>query len=1465
MRVTANTSVSNLMDVYVRDAKLLFIAHQYFRYEVLAFATRAGGEECVLRFPYPPIRCCFSTISFGDANESFVRKLSDRVKKACQREANLTFLCRNEEIQPIGVSLYERLAPRASVVCYLNRFNAINKFKEIVEHQARALVNACEKFASARADSTSPIQFFGTPGDADEALEQFLASRSLKLHNTWRVSGAKKCSSNMDRVSHTAFVKEEWILDDRASVSLSEHTIAFVPRIVCFDIETLYPTYPDEISMICAEVYQGSALQEKVAFLLHDERCSGEQVQKEELRSKDVAHLHTFSKEADLLRAWFAYLKSICPHVITGYNSNAFDVHSICERAKHHKIANAFPLSRLPDATFQVHKRTFLTKAKYVTICTFDGDEGILFFDPLTVMQMNDLLKHLRERSLNTVAADQLGPNEGKDELPSHLLYEYWRKSKHTRRLKLDYCIQDVNLTSRVFHKMEFLTTLYAEMEIVNLRAHAVCSKGQGFKTSASMDIVGRSLAKIGMMRDKKREENAEDLAEHEGEREHYLLHVGTPDAGKRECVLEGVYAYARQNGYACVNAYRKGTQGQSMQETAVLYLPSEADGERAFSSLKKKFPCLAKPYSTKDVEKISGGYVRPPLNPQMLETLDEARTREQRGHPYPDANVMVQDFKSLYPSVIQANEIDTSTVTSRADAERAGVKYEAKPRRHVLERGKALPIPTPAPGKVWPRKLAKIPWTHADVQKICEGTDYEPHFVSAYEVQLKERVTDETTVIVQDERLFSFISKALDFFLGARAHWKREMKKHEKGSQMHKICDSRQNQCKISANSMYGILLSKVSRLYSERCGAVIPQCGREANMDLSVYYYGTNWKEHFARMPPKPTGTTVTDEAWRNLCRLLADRFYEIRIVYGDTDSVFVHLRLEGGDQLNYQALSALNAYFCQDITRTVFGGKLELEDENVYVNCLFLQAKMYSAFALEPGTGRAEPFKGSRDEDLFGTRVLRTFGTLPSHLSKLVRTAPCEREEEADLLLEEAKSLRRDKWYARIVTEEDGTATTTHLLPRLGVPFALTEASLEEFCIHAGFAGSLVRLPKIVQKGLKSVRRNEMGAIKRLERTLQRCATVERLSLTEACETVEAMLARIACSLPPSDFFMSTRLSRNPGDGFGAYLRSNRTILGKKKRDEEEASTSHTISTEGYEKENKAMRLAFVKRSLDETKKRGNAQMLSSKTDEELGEEYSQMRMVYLIASTWTVGTNVSSHIYPTEDALDDRVVPSRLHVLMTSAKSMLERWFVRMYNVPLQTVRGFLYKKRRCASSFMSEMAFYPNQIPIRRILQTIPVSVEEDRCLQIAKRAFADVPTDASVEKSRVLEVFASVPNSHYVAPDRNANPRFPACADEACVACGQTRSSSSAFLCAKCTLTTLQQQSEDMQRISKSYEETCMACRQNATGVQDVEDLHRAVESCTNARCDTLHDRTFARLRLQTLQHAKDEEMAHNI
>lgn len=1322
------------MRIWARDATLLTGVRAAD--EVALVGRDAEGQEVIVRVPVRHRAVCTG--------------VSEAAARAAARSVDAP--ARQLRITRVGHDA--RLGPAESdgVEIRVSRFFDLQKLRQAVPSAS----------------------LFGAPATREEACAHFLRDRGGSLFSTWSVRKWEPVQA--DRIGNGC-VRE---VRARAPDVLPEHA-APLPgslKACCLDIETAFgreANDPDEVLCVSLHFFDalGDSPAERVQLLLEDERCVPPSLGE----NWDAANgdLHVCGSERDLLKLLMAILVRRGVDLVMGWNSNGFDVPHLATRARKAGV-NPFPLSRRLDDDFHLQSKRVMMRGAYQVLTEVRGGAfGVLYWDPLSYLRTRDRLKTAPDLKLGTVATIVLGDRSAlaaKDPVPYSQIYTYWTGSKRSALVR--YCDKDTAMCAAIVRKMRLLDGVLAEARMLSLSVHALGATGQNARALACLDLTGRQQDPPALLPARTRAA--------ESTRDRYTLHLGWRTSEGREERLS-----ALPTGENCRDHYRKAARG--FERTRVLEFDGEAERDAARSYWTARGYHA---YTDKDVDKVPGGFVRQQVRPPLM----PGEAPRPCGAALP--TVMVMDFSSLYPSVIRASGIDRSTVLSWGEAKALGYSEDEVsfcPQRHVVDRitGSATPSPLPAPGKRWPSGLDGIGEGRALRDCLAES-DYALVFDSPEELQLVERITDDTTVILR--QVSGMVPKAIVLQLSQRKSWKQEKARCLAAGDAAgaAAADANQLACKESANSMYGVSLCEGGPLYASRVGRLIPQMGREAAMRLSEVLYTRDWAAHFGGRPAAPSAANA--DLWSGACAALSAAFAagaRFSVVYGDTDSVFVRPPCA----LSVAAAGALNLHLCSFFTTDVFGdGVIELEAENVYLRYLGVGQKRYAAMAF---TCDAQPEAGNPDES-------------PLHLDVSVRAGPAPPVHFAT----SRSGAPRLLWFgdAGFSLGADGPPVPDWDPPAFGGRMPARRL-VEALCV-LGLGRALLQPPKLQIKGLECVKRSCLGALRRAQLQLVRAAVFDAATPQEALRDLQAHLRWLASgAAPPTEFFANTRISKHPGEGFRDFLRGKRA------------------HTEAYGAQTKAL-VAYRERLQSQ-----DAYELPD--DDVLGERATQDRILYIVRDTWTPGAKITEYAYPIECTVDSGAKPSRTYTIYHSLFESCQKLTAAIWP--------------GVAAADCRPIFFVPaGLLDIRQKMLRWRASPFLQRTVTPAKALSDAAPRDSDERvflerlRAQVGAAGGTMPVAQWTECIARAGPadrwectparwRF---ADGACCVCGERACS--------CSCDPAAALAETRAKL-RDVRARCAECR-SVAGYVDIED---AVRACDNRDCLTLYDRKHFQDRMDLL------------
>ena len=262
-----------------------------------------------------------------------------------------------------------------------------------------------------------------------------------------------------------------YIEADNSSVS------NFPMRLLAFDIECMstnvneFPT-PDkcpviQISVHSKVLFTSDAKEDKIVFCLKE--------------TSDITNgkVRWYDTEHHLLIAFWKYVVSeFEADIISGYNSNGFDLPYLLDRA--HNIDNEkfCILSKLHKVPVKYWKQRFQSQQAGTVESTHFYMPGLVTMD---VFQIIKATMKLRSYALNNVSIEVL-KNQKKEDLAYSDIPRLQNGSPGDRATIASYCMQDTLLVSALIEKRMLLINSIEMARTVGTTLHEVLTKGQSYK-----------------------------------------------------------------------------------------------------------------------------------------------------------------------------------------------------------------------------------------------------------------------------------------------------------------------------------------------------------------------------------------------------------------------------------------------------------------------------------------------------------------------------------------------------------------------------------------------------------------------------------------------------------------------------------------------------------------------------------------------------------------------------------------------------------------------------------------------------------------------------------------------------------------------------------------------------------------------------------------------------------------------
>jgi hypothetical protein len=214
-------------------------------------------------------------------------------------------------------------------------------------------------------------------------------------------------------------------------------------------------------------------------------------------------HLLCFRTESLLFAALAKFVAALDPHVVTGYNTDGFDLPYMLERAKHLSASGADigdgGLLGVGDrfekawgrnkwsSRMRVRERSFASSQAGTIVFTDIMAEGVVFLDLLKKLQRDPLIK-LRSYSLNAVANHFIG--DQKEDIAYSQIRTYQRTPTGREKLR-SYCEKDALLPLELFEQLLIMPGMIEMARINNCTMEVLLNRGQQVRVCVCMHQEG--------------------------------------------------------------------------------------------------------------------------------------------------------------------------------------------------------------------------------------------------------------------------------------------------------------------------------------------------------------------------------------------------------------------------------------------------------------------------------------------------------------------------------------------------------------------------------------------------------------------------------------------------------------------------------------------------------------------------------------------------------------------------------------------------------------------------------------------------------------------------------------------------------------------------------------------------------------------------------------------------------------
>ena len=195
------------------------------------------------------------------------------------------------------------------------------------------------------------------------------------------------------------------------------------------------------------------------------------------------ANVLSFDREEDLLLAWSRFVRETDVDVVTGYNSNNFDLPYLMRRAETLKIGREFALLGRIRGEPAVMRDTVFQSAAHGRRENIETTiAGRVLFDMLQYMQRN---QKLSSYSLNAVSAEFLG--QQKEDVHYSIISDLHNGSADDRHRLAVYCLKDAFLPQRLMDKLMVMVNHVEMARVTGVPLDFLLKRGQQVKVSSML------------------------------------------------------------------------------------------------------------------------------------------------------------------------------------------------------------------------------------------------------------------------------------------------------------------------------------------------------------------------------------------------------------------------------------------------------------------------------------------------------------------------------------------------------------------------------------------------------------------------------------------------------------------------------------------------------------------------------------------------------------------------------------------------------------------------------------------------------------------------------------------------------------------------------------------------------------------------------------------------------------------
>jgi len=202
-------------------------------------------------------------------------------------------------------------------------------------------------------------------------------------------------------------------------------------------------------------------------------------------------HILSFADERTMYRAMARFISLLDPHIVTGYNSNSFDMPYMQRRARvldcEQEWSRAWSRSTSRYKRLTISQRTFQSTMAGKIEFSDVRAEGVLFIDVLHQLRKDPMVK-LRNYSLNAVAQKFLKAT--KEDVAYSLINTYNETATGREKLR-SYCEKDALLPLEIIHKRQIKIALTEMARINNCPIEVIINRGQQVRGKCALYNAG--------------------------------------------------------------------------------------------------------------------------------------------------------------------------------------------------------------------------------------------------------------------------------------------------------------------------------------------------------------------------------------------------------------------------------------------------------------------------------------------------------------------------------------------------------------------------------------------------------------------------------------------------------------------------------------------------------------------------------------------------------------------------------------------------------------------------------------------------------------------------------------------------------------------------------------------------------------------------------------------------------------